>query len=100
MREFKNLDLFQYDHGPYGVQEAVLMGRVMVEAVLAQDFKVIKADMAIKADKATRVVIIIRGVSSSSSRVTRATRSSLIVGSIVSSPLACASAIRSFIKGQ
>ena len=58
------------------VQDPVLMGRVMVEAVLAQDFKVIKADMAIKAVRATRVVIIIRGVSSSNSRVTRATRSS------------------------
>ena len=57
------------------VQDPVLMGRVMVEAVLAQDFKVIKADMAIKAVRTTRVVIIIRGVSSSS-RVTRATRSS------------------------
>ena len=59
------------------VQDLVLMGRVMVEAVLAQDFKVIKADMAIRVVKATRVVIIIRGVgSSSSSRVTRAIPSS------------------------
>ena len=58
------------------VQDRGLMGRVMVEAVLAQDFKVIKADMAIKAVRATRVVIIITEVSSSSSRVTRATRSS------------------------
>ena len=58
------------------VQDPGLMGRVMVEAVLAQDFKVIKADMAIKAVRATRVVIIIRGDSSSNSRVTRATRSS------------------------
>ena len=59
------------------VQDPVLMGRVMVEAVLAQDFRVIKADMAIKAVRATRVVIIIRGISNSrSSRVTRATRSS------------------------
>ena len=58
------------------VQDAVLMGWVMAEAILDQDFRVIKADMAIKAVKAIRVVIIIRGVSSSSSRVTRATRSS------------------------
>ena len=58
------------------VQDPVLMGRVMVEAVLAQDFKVIKADMAIKADKATRVVIIIRGVSSSNNQVIRVIRSS------------------------
>ena len=55
------------------VQDPDLMGRVMVEVVLAQDFKVIKADMAIRA---TRVVIISRGVSSSNSRVPRATRSS------------------------
>ena len=59
------------------VQDPDLMGRVMVEAVLAQDFKVIKADMAIKAIRATRVVIIIKGISSSSSSwVTRATQSS------------------------
>ena len=59
------------------VQAPDLMDRVMVEAVLVQDFTVIKADMAIKAVRATRVAIIIRGVSSSSnSRVTRATQSS------------------------
>ena len=58
------------------VQEVVLMGRVMVEAVLLRDFKAIKADMAIKAVRATRVVIIIRGVSSSSNLVSRAIRSS------------------------
>ena len=52
------------------VQDPVLMGRVMVAAVLAQDFKAIKAVMAIK------VFIIIRGVNSSNSRVIRATRSS------------------------
>ena len=55
------------------VQGPVLIGRVMGEAVPAQYFKVIKADMAIKAVRATRVVIIIRGVSSnSSSQVTEA----------------------------
>ena len=59
------------------VQDPGLTVWVMVEAVPAQDFKVIKADMAIRVVKATRVVIIIRGVgSSSSSRVTKATRSS------------------------
>lgn len=59
------------------VQAPDLMGRVMVEAVPVQDFTVIKTDMAIKAIRTTRVVIIIRGISSSSSsRVTRATRSS------------------------
>ena len=56
------------------VQAPDLMGRVTVEAVPVQVFTVIRADMAIRA---TKVVIIIRGVSSnSSSRVTRATRSS------------------------
>ena len=55
------------------VRDQVLMGRVMVEAVLAQDFKVIRADMAIKVVRAIRVVIIIKGVSSSNSQVTRAT---------------------------
>ena len=56
------------------VQAPDLMGRVMVEEVPVQDFTVIKADMAIRS---TRVVIIIRGISSNSrSRVTRATRSS------------------------
>ena len=83
------------------VQAPDLMGRVMVEAVPVQDFMVIKADMAIKAIKETKVVIIIRGInSSSSSRVTRATRSSCIVDSTMSSPLVCANVIRSFIKGQ
>ena len=59
------------------VRDPGLMGRVMVEAVPVQGFKVIKVDMEIKAIRATKVVIIIRRVSSnSSSRVTRATRSS------------------------
>ena len=59
------------------VQAPDLMGRVMVEVVPVRDFTVIKADMAIKAIKATRVVIIIRGISSSSnSQVTKATQSS------------------------
>ena len=55
------------------VQDPVFMGRVTVEAVLAQDFKAIKAVMA------TKVVIIssiIKGVNSSNSLVIRATRSS------------------------
>ena len=55
------------------VQAPDLMGRVMVEVIPVQDFKLIRVDMVIKAIKATRVVIIIRGISSS--RVTRATRS-------------------------
>ena len=51
------------------VQDPVLMGRLMVVAVLAQDFKAIKVVMA------TKVVTIIMGVNSSNSQVTRATRS-------------------------
>ena len=43
------------------VQDRGLMGRVMVETVLVQGFKVTKVDMAIKAIRATRVVIISRG---------------------------------------
>ena len=58
------------------VQDPVLVGRVMAEAILSQDFKVIKADMAIKAIRATRVVIISRGINGINSQVTRATRSS------------------------
>ena len=58
------------------VQDPVLMGRVMVEAVLAQDFKVIKVDMEIKAIRATRVVIINREISNNNSQVIRVTRSS------------------------
>ena len=44
---------------------------VMVEAVLVQDFKATKVNMAIRAVRAARVVIIIREVSRSN-RVTRA----------------------------
>ena len=58
------------------VQAPDLMGRVMVEAAPVQVFTVIRADMVIKAIRATKVVIIIRGVSSSNSQVTRDTRSS------------------------
>ena len=59
------------------VQAPDLMGRVTVEADPVRVFTVIKMDMAIKAIRATKVVIIIRGVSSNnSSQVTRATRSS------------------------
>ena len=55
------------------VQAPDLMARVTVEAVPVQVFTVIRVDMEIKAIKATKVVIIIREISSSSSRVTRAT---------------------------
>ena len=56
------------------VQEAVLMGRVMVEVVPVQDFKATKPDMAIKAVTATRAVIIIRGVNKNNNRVIRVFR--------------------------
>ena len=57
------------------VQAPDLMGRVTVEAAPVQDFTVIKADMAIKAIRATKVVIINRGINNSSRRVIKATRS-------------------------
>ena len=50
---------------------AVLMGQVMVVAAPVQDFKATKPDMAIKAVRATKAVIIIRGVSSSNNQVIR-----------------------------
>ena len=58
------------------IQEAVLMGRVMAEAAPVQDSKATKPDMAIKAIRATREVIIIRGVSNSNNGVIRVIRSS------------------------
>ena len=76
MREFKTRISFGMIMDRPAVQDPGLVGRVMVEAISVQVFKVIKVDMAIKAIRATRVVIINRGVSSSNSRVTRATRSS------------------------
>ena len=62
-------------------QEAVrapaLMGRVVAEEIPVQAFTVIRVDITIKVIKVTKVAIIIRAISScSSSRVTRATRSS------------------------
>ena len=58
------------------VQEVVFMGRVMEAAAPVQDSKAIKPDMAIKGTRAIREVITIKGISSSSSRVIRAIRSS------------------------
>ena len=55
------------------VQDPVLMGRVMVEAVLVQNLKAIKAIMATKGVIANNTL---RGVNSSNSWVIRATRSS------------------------
>ena len=52
------------------VQDPVLMGRVMVAAVLAQDFKAIMATKVVIANNA------LRGVNSNNNRVIRATRSS------------------------
>ena len=80
------------------VQDPGFTDRVMVEVTPVQVFRVTKVDRVIKAIRATRVVIINKGISSSNSQVTRVTRSSLIVSSIMSSPLACASMTRSFIK--
>ena len=63
-------------------QEAVrapgLMGRVMVEEIPVQASTVIRVDITIKVIRVTKVAIIIREInsSSSSSQVTRATRSS------------------------
>ena len=62
-------------------QEAVrapgLMGRVMVEEIPIQASTVIRVDITIKVIRVTKAAIIIRAInSSSSSRVTRATRSS------------------------
>ena len=54
-----------------------LMGRVMVEAIPVQASTVIRVDITIKAIRATKVVIIIRAISSNSnSWVIRATQSS------------------------
>ena len=54
-----------------------LMGRVMVEEIPVQASTTIRVDITIKVIRVTKVAIIIRAnSSSSSSRVTRATRSS------------------------
>ena len=59
------------------VQAPDLMGRVMAEEIPVQDSTVIRVDITIKVIRATKVDTIIRAVtSSSSSRVTRGTRSS------------------------
>ena len=50
------------------VQDRGLMGRVMVEVIPVQDFKVIRVDMAIKAIRATKVVIINKEVSSNNNQ--------------------------------
>ena len=58
------------------VQDPGFTGRVMVEVTPVQGFKVIKVDRVIKAIRATKVVIINRGISNSNSRVIRLTRRS------------------------
>ena len=58
------------------VQDPGFTDRVMVEVTPVQVFRVTKVDRAIKAIKATKVVIISRGISNNSNRVIRATRSS------------------------
>ena len=57
-------------------QEAVFMGRVMEAAAPVPDSKAIRPDIEIKVIRVTREVITIKGISSSSSRVIRAIRSS------------------------
>ena len=57
------------------VQDPGFTGRVMVEVTPVQVFKVTKVDRAIKAIRATKVVIIHRGINNSSSQVIRVTRS-------------------------
>ena len=57
------------------VQDPGFTGRVM-EVTPVQVFRVTKVDRAIKAIRATKVVIINKGISNNSSRVTRVTRSS------------------------
>ena len=56
------------------VQDPGPTGRVMVEVILVQDSRVIRVDMAIKAIRATMVVITSKEISSS--QVTKVTRSS------------------------
>ena len=58
------------------VQEVVFMGRVMEVVAPVQDFKAIKPAITIRGTRATREVVTIRGISSSSSQVIRAIRSS------------------------
>ena len=58
------------------VQAPDLMGRVTVEVVPVQAFTATRVDRVIKAIRATKVVIINKGISNSSSRVIRVTRSS------------------------
>ena len=76
MQELKNSDFFGMIMERVVVQAPDLMAQVTVEAVSVQVSTVIRVGMKIKAIRATKVVIIIREISSSSSRVTRATRSS------------------------
>ena len=53
------------------VQEAVLMGRVMVVAVPVQGSRATKPDMAIRTARATRKVTIIKGINNTSNLVIR-----------------------------
>ena len=57
------------------VQGPGFMDRVMVEVIPVQVFRVTKGDRAIKAIRATKAVIINRGINNSSSQVIRVTRS-------------------------
>ena len=76
MQEFKNSDSFRYDHGSGGSSGPGSHGPVMVEEIPVQASTVIRVDITIKVIRVIKVAIIIRAISSSSSRVTRATQSS------------------------
>ena len=60
------------------IQAPDLMGRVMVEEIPVQASMAIRVDITIKVIRVTKAAIIMRAISSSSSssRVTKATRSS------------------------
>jgi len=70
MREFKNSDLFRYDHGPSGGSGPGFHGPGYGGGNSGSGFKVIKVDRAIK------VVTISRGISNNNSWVIRVTLSS------------------------
>ena len=57
-------------------QDPGFTDRVMVEVIPVQVFRVTKVDRAIKAIRATKVVISNKGINNNSRRVIKATRSS------------------------
>ena len=75
-------------------RRAVQVHVFMVAAVQTLDFRIIRATRITKVVIANRIIKEI-----SSSQVIRVTQSSRMVGSIMYSPLVCASVIRSFTRG-